>query len=435
MLVDFSVENFLSFKDKVTLSMVASRDDSRSPNVIRDAQGTGIDLLKSCVVYGANASGKSNLIESLRAFSIITHFSDQFEFKWNNKIRPFKLNIKTINKPSTFSASFIIDGVLYEYGFSIGPEFVSKEWLKSFPKKQPRLLFNRTRNSKKAKSDYKFGAHWKGGGKSLTQRTREDALFLTVAARFNNDLALEIIGWMTDSTILTSSGFSIDMLLNAFTGPLIHEGEIEKSKIIEFIRHADIQIDDFNISPDFEENTQNSAVTPGMEKKYKITMYHSAAEDGKKVTSVPFDFEQESDGTKKIFSLSALWLFFSQGGNRIFFDELDEKLHPLLTRRLIEMFNNEKNNNGAQLIFTTHDASLLDKSLFRRDQIWFTEMSEDGSSDLFSLWDFKARKDENIMKGYMSGRYGAIPHIDRLFNWRDDAGEKKKNSKSKGSKK
>lgn len=431
MLIEFKVANCLSFKEEETLSMVASNDKSLPANVYESAQGSKYNLLKSAVLYGANASGKSNLMKALQ-FMIYFVLNSAAGEKISSEDfpSPFKLDENCLDKPSTFSIAFLMEGVEYEYGFELYKNKVVKEWLYNYPKKQPRLLFLRENGEKQS---FKFGPHWSGPGKSLVDKTRDEVLFLTVADTFNNQIAKKVYEFFKEY-IKTVSELPASSSEIGFTNQLILDNTGKKQNILKQLKKADIGISDLDISKvPLKESRAYANFPPkaieSLEKVlpdlYEITTYRQGLDKKGKDTYVPFDFEtEESDGTRKYYSLAGPIDYVLSRCCLLFSDEFDLRLHPVLSRNLVEMFHSTSiNPKGSQLIFTTHTVSLLDLSLFRRDQIWFTAKEEGGETSLFSLWDFKgedkARKHSNIYKDYLAGRYGAIPFVEGLLEERD----------------
>jgi len=303
----------------------------------------------------------------------------------------FKLDESYSSKPSEFEIIFLNEGIYFIYGFKLNRERIFEEWYYFFPKGQQRLLFERTYKKNQTYS-YKYGPSWKGGKKNIENATKEMSLFLTAASMLNNDLALIVKDWFMNTRFVSrdpEKEYEIDL-----TCEKSYETKY-KQQILHFLQTADLGILDYN-----------------MEKKiqFKITTTHHGKNLNGEKNLISFDFDEESDGTKKLYSLSGSWLIGIEEGKTFISDELDTSLHPFLTELLIKHIH--QNDSNAQLVFTTHDASLLDQDLFRRDQIWFTEKKyEEGCSDLYSLWNFKARKNENIHNGYLAGKYGAVPLI------------------------
>ena len=414
MLVEFSVSNFRSFRDRTVLSLVAaSRDKShpRNATLVADKSGgADLRLLTTAAIYGANASGKSNLMRALRVMRhFIVNSADTKIFSM-----PFKLDETYKDKPSTFEMIFYIEGIRYGYGFSTTKRGIVGEWLHSYPKGRKRVLFSRSLG-KRGQSKYYFGSHWKGGRKSLTKMTREDVLFLTTATKFNNKVAARVFEWF-EMGLQEASWLPSETSEHAFTAELLVENPHFKEHLLKFLDASNLGVSD--ISVEIGKNLDRipsalDAIEDGAEETtYRISSVHQGVDAEGQEVEVDFDFSDESDGTQKLFAMFGPVFFVLSQGCTLFVDELDARLHPLQTRNLIKLFHLIKLEKRAQLVFTTHDSSLLDQDLFRRDQIWFTEKNEEGATELYSLWDIKSlRTKENIRKGYLSGRYGAIPFL------------------------
>ena len=424
MLVEFSVTNFLSFKKRTTLSLVAVRRDRRMPGAVtwQEDSGYAVDLLHSIAVFGANASGKSNIIESLLFMSWFVTESLNRKVGKPIPVRPFKFCSECKEEPSAFEAVFYLDNNRYEYGFALDQERVRHEWLHSYPESRRRILFERDATRKE---QYYFGGHWKGQGKSLLrQATRPDVLFLSLAANFNNELALSLLRWFDDGIQRVSSSPTSGSEMPFTLFELLNENPETQALALRFLKAADLGISDFQIStrPMKEQEAKamdavrilfDSEEVPdtGDMMISEVSTTHQAVNKKGESIEERFRWSEESDGTHKIFSLAGPLIHVLRHGCILLADELDTRLHPLLTRELIRLFRDKRiNRNQAQLIFTAHDTSLLSQSILRRDQVWLTHKAKEGATDLYSLWDYKTpRTVENIRKGYLSGRYGAVP--------------------------
>ncbi len=433
MLVQFSVKNYKSIKDKVTLSMVASSDSTHPENSF-EVENRNFRLLKSVGIYGANASGKSNLLEALGIMRWMV-IESATKLQSGNKINvtPFKLDSAFSSKPSEFEIVFIHDDERYIYGFSADSNKVHEEWLTAARKSRPRLLFQRKINSD-GEYKYDFGPSWKGDKKQLEEKTRDNALFLSVAQQFNNPTTKSVFNWFSlyiqDTRYVPEivQGFFSDAVITMFQ---CENDENFKAAVLLMLKQADLGIIDFGYSKmPFEKQlelmglpgTNQSEFMSDVPKEvqdflsHRVSTTHKMTSKGSKHDTVEFDMlSDESAGTIRFFSLLGPWISSLKNNSVLFIDELDRSLHPNLTRFLLQQIHNIKEKGlSPQLIFTTHDCSLLDADLFRRDQIWFTEKSESGATDLYSLWDFKPRKHENFRTGYLKGRYGAVPFIGEL---------------------
>jgi len=420
MLIEFSVKNYLSFKDRVTLSLVASTDRTHLENTfpVGDAPSAP-HLLKSVAIYGANASGKSNLIKALFFATGLVLTSATRQQGDKIPLVPFKLDAETVREPSEFEFVFMLNGQRFVYGFAADTERVHEEWLTAaLPRRKPKALFRRF-----ADGAMQFGTSWKGEKSKIRKLTRPNALFLSVAAQFNHPTVEPVFAWFKDGIksiseqpeIESEMRFTIRLLsrdlgflefLRRLVGAAdlaIERVEMERRAVTEEVRQG--------LSEAVGE-AQAAALFPrGMESLTEIIVLRSLhrANDGSEV-AFEMAFE-ESEGTIRLFSVAGPWFYVLNRGCVLLVDELDAHLHPHLTRFLLGLIHQSKTS---QLIFTTHDCSLLDPDLFRRDQIWFTEKDKSGATDLYSLGDIAVRKDENFRIGYLKGRYGGIPFVGDL---------------------
>ncbi|MCL3850666.1 MULTISPECIES: ATP-binding protein [Parabacteroides] len=398
-LIEFTVENFLSFKDKKTLSMEASNIKELPDNILKTAN---YKLLKSAAIYGANSSGKSNLIKALKFMQDTIMNSSKLNSTDKLNVSPFMLAKENRSLPSYFEILFIQWEEYYRYGFELDNDKIHSEWLYTVPKgaKKEQPLFLRE-NESIGISDIFLEA------KGLEERTRDNGLFLSVCDQFNVKRAKEIIESINDIRIL--SGVNHDPFKSMTSVYLKNESKLTK-KFFQDLQLGFIDIDLLNE----EYNWRDKANT--IHNIYDIS--------GNKIGKHSFIItESESAGTNKVFDIAGFILYTLQYGLPLVIDELDAKLHPLLTKKIIEMFHSpEINKRGAQLIFATHDTNLLGCDCFRRDQIWFTEKDEKEQTDLYSLVEFrdpdgtKVRNDRNYEKDYIQGRYGAIPFIGDFSN-------------------
>ncbi|MGD1805263.1 AAA family ATPase [Dapis sp. BLCC M126] len=420
MLIEFSVGNYLSFKETVTLSMVATnviaKNKSVDENNVFDVDEE-LSLLKSVAVYGANASGKSNLIKAMnfmRWFVLNSSKETQIEDAIN--VDEFKLSTETEGKPSFFEIVFILEDKLYRYGFEVDEKQVVSEWLFYVPKVRESKLFERDKNGIKMSRVFKEG-------ELISDKTRNNALFLSVNSQFNGKISTSILRWFIDDLNIISGLDS--KFYQKITVEYFQDSEY-KNEIVQLIRKWDLGIDDIEIDtkevlpeqfPDFvSDEFRRRMIDAGMQIDEIQTFHKQYDSEGKMVSIVVFDLEEnESEGTKKLFAFAIPILESLSNGEILIIDELDARLHPLITREIIELFNsNQTNPENAQLIFTTHDTNLLSHKIFRRDQIWFTEKNRQGATDLYSLVEYKVRNDASFESDYIKGRYGAIPFLGDL---------------------
>ena len=402
MLLEFNVTNFRSIKEKQTLSLLKTKKNELENNftTISLSKGKTLDVLNSAAIYGANASGKSNLVLALQTmFSIIEQSTSYQKNQGVLGIEPFLLSTETQNQPTEFELDFIDNGVRFVYGFSATKEKIIDEWLYQYPKGHPQVLIERTNTNT-------WGAMTalKGNKKLWQESTKDNALFLSTAVSLNCEQLSDLSHYMVlgvDFHLYDNDNF---LSLVSFKN--------NEDKLLQFIQQADLGIDKVKIVEEKMQNIKGKSYrmvhTSDGGVGYKAEIYH-IMEDG---NLMKFDLQQESVGTKKMFALAYHWLSVLENGHTLVLDELQNSLHPKLVEYLVKMFHDpELNKNGAQLIFVTHETSLLDQEIFRRDQVWFCE-KENNATELFSLADFSVRKGaENVEKFYLSGRYGAVPYL------------------------
>lgn len=430
MLIQFSLRNYKTFKETATLNMVASAYyKERTEENLFEALPFGSPLLKSAVVYGANASGKSKLVEAMlfmRHF-ILTSSKDGQKGDAID-VQPFLLSTETEQAPSEFEIIFVYQGEQFRYGFETTRTVVTAEWLFYKEKQKEIELFYRTGQEFEVHSKYKVAQTLKKGN-----MVRENALMLSVLAQFNDQKASKMLEWFGKHF----QGIS-GLQETGYQGFTMHQSEQTelRTEIVEMLRHADLGIEDIAIKrmsldqlPDDLPQEMRTMLEERL-KDEKAVLYKDVITTHRKydagfapVGAVQFSMEEdESSGTMKFYALTGPILETLKRGDILVIDELDAKLHPNLVCRLAELFNSRQHNpHNAQLIFNTHDTNLLSSGTFRRDQIWFTEKDRYGASTLYSLADFKqgksVRKDENLEGNYIQGKYGAIPFLgdfDRL---------------------
>jgi hypothetical protein len=427
MLIEFSVTNYRSILGKQTLSLVAGvGNDHEQKNVIH-CDGNQDRLLRSAAIYGPNAAGKSNLLKAISLLQwLIIHTASSQEGVQISGIVPFLLDKNSTHAPTELSIVFVADdGVKYEYFVSATSQLIYKEWLVAYPNNRPQRWFERELNPVSKKYDWWFGTKFKGDTaekKVWNEFTRGNALFFSTAIQFNNAQLKPAFNWIANKLIVLASGVAIDPHLSIDLIKLNQEG-----KILDYLKAADIGIDGIRIQEDDQQapNAQGSMRNPltfssrtnlsggfnppeGLGAILKsILTDHITNND----SSVHFSLEDESEGTKKLFHLTGGWIKSLEGGATLLVDELESSLHPFISKFLVGLFHSSKNINNAQLVFTTHDTNLLDTNLLRRDQIWFVEKNPNKATELYSLLEYKPRKDEVIERGYLKGRYGAIPFV------------------------
>lgn len=419
MLIEFNVGNFRSFKDVKTFSMLATRVSARDKRIDENNVFNAIDeinLLKSAAVYGANASGKSNLIRALSFMKgLILTSSKESQSAEPIKIEPFRLGSDVENMPSFFEIVFVVDGTRYRYGFEVNTQKIISEWLYHVPTTKEAKLFTRNEEGIVIAKGFKEG-------RRLDDKTRANALFLSVVAQFNGEISQKILGWFRNLNII--SGLN-DLGYVMYTIESLQNSEM-RDDIIRFVRNLDLGIDGISaeenriipeqLPTNMPEELKALLLNPDLQHRPAIKTSHRKYNASGDVIGIEtFDLdEHESEGTAKLFALAGPIVDTLKNGRVLIVDELDARLHPLITLTIIGLFNsNETNSRNAQLIFTTHDTNLLSNKLFRRDQIWFTEKDSEGATDLYSLVEYKikVRNDASFESDYIHGRYGAVPFL------------------------
>jgi len=416
MLLEFSVKNILSFKEKVTFSLIAATIKEKNEKLIDNIfQIDGkTSLLKTAAIYGANASGKTNIIEALQSFiEYILMKSKSITENENIDILPFILNTENEKKPSEFEILIKDKDTFYQYGVVLTTNEVIKEYLK-IKNQRTTIVFDRNEN----KVYIPFPKKYEKIAELVNKRMiPKNALVVTKAALFNEEIANSFLNCLNG--VRTISAIN-DSFYREFTINQLKNQNI-KLKVTDLLKFADDSINGVEVVQ-FEGESlsvkSNSNETNVQRKKSIFPDIFVSKnifdESNNIVKSLGFNLNLfESQGTIKLFHLSGPIIDSLLNGYTLFIDELDTSMHPLLIEKIIELFQNPKQNpNNAQLVFTTHNTALLSKDLFRRDQIWLIEKNQYGESDLFSLADFgNIRNDEKIEKNYLIGKYGAIPFL------------------------
>ena len=406
MLIRFSFENFKSFKDENCLDMEATSLKEHDYNVVKINDG---EYLKVCAIYGANASGKTNVLEAFYYMKKKVLISDDSRLNLNvneDNVYTFMIN----NKPIGFEVEILAkNNKIYKYGFEIHNDNVSSEWLYEKRINKFYSIFERDNNDITVKDEKNKLL----GCVNLNEKT----LFLSAFARIDNknEDFNSVYEWFINANYLNLGNPSIENSLNSKISSKIIEDSTYKEELLRFIRTFDATIDSISTTPNSIEELKN---TNGV---VKIELVHHGEDNTKKALPL----ELESNGTIKMLHLFDFLMDALKNGMILFIDELDAKLHPLLTRYIINLFHNsDKNIGNGQLIYSTHDTVNLNKEIFRRDEIWFVEKDKNGISELYSLSDYivedkngntkKVRNDATYNKDYLTGRYGAIPVLEEF---------------------
>lgn len=450
MLVQFRLRNFMSVRDEQVFSLVAAntikeKDESLAGNVVTVFEQ--IDLVKTAVVYGANASGKSNLLRALE------YFIDKILYSSGpgtsaGTYSPFILDQQSAAEPTLFEAVFVVDKVTYRYGFEVQQQSVITEWL-YIRRKQETYVFERDANELRVNRPYKKLQELKSN-----TMVAPFSLLINLGAIFNDETCRIVLNWAANVQYIEGTE---DYQFRTYTIQYLQQPE-NKQRILTLLRSADLGIEDIELvqydldksvlMPTFYGGGDWSPSDPTSFATYPSEALPQGSFRSKttikpstnyiiQTTRLLWDQEAhtfrslsmplntfESQGTQKFFNLIGLILFIIDRGGLLIADELDTKLHPLLTQRIVQLFNSPVTNpHNAQFVFATHDTNLLSAGLFRRDQIWFTEKDPRGATQLYALTDYKpggktVRNDEQLEKNYVAGKYGGIPYLgnfDALF--------------------
>lgn len=390
MLIQFTIENHRSIKDTAVISFAASKDKSLESYLLHPDDKKV--LLPALALYGANAAGKSNVLHALSTMQNMV-IGEASKLSKGQKLpwEPFGGN----SNPTTFEIVYIYHGIRYAYGFSFDAKKIHSEYLYYWPNGREALIFSRENGQYEFRENVQEQI-------TLSNRTPENKLYLVSSNDWNLPQTESAYKWFLEKlTFLMEQDPS-----GSETIARIVSGDEQKARILKELLLADLGITDVTI--------KNAGKTPVITTTHRII-----GEDGN-TEYFQLLMDQESAGTQRFFARIGGWLQALEAGALLVVDEIEDSLHPLLTKRLIEMVQDSTvNTNGAQLLFTTHDAMLLDLTFFRRDQIWFAEKDDKScATELYSLSSFSPRKGENIRKGYLQGRFGAIPFIGGDLQWR-----------------
>jgi uncharacterized protein len=420
MLLRFRFSNFRSFRDEQDLSLVASSFPSQTDGLFHPV-GIAEGVLPVVAIYGANASGKTNVLRALQYMADAVRNSHA-HWKPDRDIprEPFR-TAEGATAPSTFVTDFMLDGVRYQYGFSCNSEAVLEEWLFAYPRGKKQTWFSR-----KQQGPTTFSSKMPGENRTIEALTRKNSLFLSAAAQNNHEALSPIYTWFSRSL---SFVVGLRALVWRPADEILTTPE-NKDVVARLLSVADLGIADLSLQElppmpgevkDFfdafktflktqlpKNGTEEPDFSSLIEKSRKrLRLLHRLGN-----SSTAFEQDQESSGTLAFLTLLGSILPALKHGGTVLVDELDASLHPVLAIQLIRLFSDpERNKQAAQLIFNTHDTNLLSGEVLRRDEVWFTEKQLDGASRLYPLTDFKPRREENLENGYLQGRYGAIPFL------------------------
>lgn len=430
MILRFRVGNFRSFRDDAEISFVATRLGREHARPVRvDTEGRSAPALPVIAVFGANASGKSNLV---RAFSFLRSAVRDSHTRWQPRQTiprdHFKLDRQCIDDPTLLEIDFVAEEMRYQYGFELSDKEVISEWLYAYPHGRRQTWFERER------SEYVFGKNLAGPNRTATEITRPNSLFLSAASTANHAQLTRVSSWFEDGLWITASReHDADKSL---TTQLIREQHDER--VSELLRRADLGILEAAVEqkdvpqeakklmgrlfdalfdpedPERDEKLKEMSREVEAQMVEAVALVHSAEH-----SAVSIPFTEESLGTRAWYSLIGPILRALDNGSTLIVDEIDSSLHPLLMQHAIDMFEDpDVNRKGAQLVFTAHDTTpigtLLGEAPLGRDQVWLAEKDDEGVTRLYSLSEFRPRKGENLQRGYLQGRYGGTPRTKRV---------------------
>jgi AAA15 family ATPase/GTPase len=424
MLLELKIKNFKSIKDEVVLSTQVR--EKGNLNIINTKNNLFPKVLKSMLLTGPNASGKSNVLEAV--YLIVYFIENNLKLSPGDEIKlynPFRLDDLTLNNPSEFEISLLIEDLVYTYGFSINRKQIVNEYLYFYKNKTKVMVFER--NYQTFKFNNTSLKELKKEQEQLKERTSENKLYLSVSANWNFKISEKVIKFIGQKIYFLNNfkDSNIPILKR------IKESVEYKNKLLSSLKAVDFGIKDLNVLEEdipekFIEKILNDIEIPKNKtreeiieslknsKAFKLEVLHTYLSKNKQM-SVYFPQQEESLGTNRFFEIMGEIINVIDNNGVLIIDELEVNLHPFLTN-YINLYINGSKNKGAQVIYTTHCYSLLDvnESKLSHDQIWFTQRKEDQSTDLFSLSQYSERKDKNlnIMKRYFEGRYGAKPFVD-----------------------
>jgi uncharacterized protein len=437
MLIEFVITNFRSFRDEQRFSLVAAADKSLSENTLI-VPGFKYRLLRSAVIYGPNASGKSNLILAMGFLHLLILGAVQSAPTPGRRmldhplLKPFLLDNASATTPTSFELSFFNGGIRHQYGIVLDRNLIREEWLIVYPKGQPQTWFTRKLRAEDPGEfgaftvsdpdlyEWYFGPRLSGEKQRLADLTRADVPFLSAGATFGNQQLRQVFDWFAQQLSVLNPWGRPD--LAGETAKQTLEDEQLRTMLRDLLAHADFGIEDFRVQ---EVSLKNDLLArmlpehiPSAIENIDIThtnIFFRHRGGAALPQSVEFERDDESLGTIRFFGIAGPVIDALRHGKTLLVDEFDDSLHPLLVQRLVELFHSPVTNpHNAQLVINTHDVTMLDTALFRRDQIWFTEKGSDGASRLVPLSDYSPRKNESLMRGYLYGRYGAVPFLDQL---------------------
>jgi predicted ATPase len=400
LLVELRIENHRSLRDEQALTLEAGRVGDEDDPRPRTIAGHASALLPVAAIYGANASGKSNLLDAIDWMQEAVQDSHRGWHPDEGVPRDTFAWGESVTRPSLFEVTFIHDGFRHQYGFVADDERFLEEWLYAWPQGRRQVWFEREADR------FKFGEHLRGENRLIEEVTRTNALFLSTAAQHRHEQLGPVYRWFDAINAGATDGVPVERWLSSLLSSPKQQATLDATK--ELLRAADLGI------VDLREEATGSGRRHQPRRPGQILLQHRSDSD-----DAWLPLEHESGGTLRVLELARPFLRALASGGLVVIDELERSLHPLLASRLVQQLNDPKTNpNHAQLVFSTHDTSLLGTAMgepvLRRDQVWLTEKDPEGATALYPLTDYKPRKAENLERGYLQGRYGAIPFLGDL---------------------
>ncbi|MBF0461545.1 MAG: ATP-binding protein [Magnetococcales bacterium] len=423
MLIEFSIGNYLSFCERQTLSMAASGVYRELPeNTFSTDLPRLPRLLRSAVVYGPNAAGKSNIVRGALFMWDFVLNSAKGQAGDRIEVQPFLLNSRNARDPSIFEMIFVEGGVRYQYGFAASQERVLHEWLLAYPNGRPQRWFERYFDTETGQETWNLNKKFLPGNRDVWRdATRSNALFLSTAVQLNSAPLRPVFDWFDKKLRVFRPHAEIGRELSAS----LCQNAAGRLQVLKFLNQADMDIEGIHVETrkigelgmeDLPEGVRNALqLEMSGQEVIDITLERSTSDTG---AIVQLPWESESRGTQKLFSIAWPWINILKEGRVLFMDEMDTSLHHHLVRFLFGMFHDAEVNKGnAQLISTTHDTALLDNAYLRRDQFWMVEKSADRCSDLYPISDFDIERGEPLQRRYLEGHFGAVPALKKFKGW------------------
>ena len=423
MILQFSVSNYRCFRKVQMLNLMASNQDKSLPDncIVADLPGlAGKRWVKGVALYGANASGKTTVIEALKTLAVIVEGSARMTDPKEpiSQIEPFALAPGEPESPTAFALVFVAEGVRYEYRVAATRDRIWHESLRAFPKAKEQLWFGRDWDAQSG--NYSWTPERPTGFQRDTRLegyTLSNVLFLSKAVAYNRPELEPVFRWFKERFKFLDLS-ARNLFKPTFTANNVREHTLLHDRIVELLRQADVGVIGVRIIDErpteqeikslFRHLGPASRESMVQDRWLKQELMHRASNP----KELPLPWASESAGTHRLFALAGPWFDILSKGYTVCVDELESSMHPLMVRELLRLFfSATENPRGAQIIFTTHNPLLLDATLLRRDQVWFTDKDADGEAHLYPLTDYQPRKGESLVRGYLSGRYGAVPFI------------------------